>query len=635
MDTKKLQQSVSSLIEFCEKKNSIIENDIISDFIASGLSKEIDFTIQDCFENLFGEMSDLKNKGILNDFDYSTSCFEYGIMLSYFNFLNHEEPNHIYNPYRNNPYYKGVRWSIDINKKNFYFFFDKLKEHFDNDKNTPVSFIVNSFCGKKKYIKIKSEKFESFSDSILDENDDLELTFPIFSEESDSNLPNFKSYISMINEFKSLLDNRKFNVDNIRKEEIDNYSNAIKNKSLSVLKEFEENINNKKSKLVDYTKKLNKVLNNLSSKKYEVNDTYKMILLYQFYDIPYVMHFFLPDSSQIETEINSDEYYNYYCSLAFSTNSEFDFNKETILEFKKLISTIEGISALKEKMWENVKVKLVNEWKKIYDANLKKYELLASSANNIINAICIREKIDAHITYRVKTFDSLYNKLLSRANGKDSDFPNKNFDSDFDLNFNCQEESKKNERLKFYKKLISLPDQNNNASLVLKNIKDIIGIRLICKFENDVKKFHDLFLDENDEKIFNDRNKKYGLQEVYFKDYTIKKGDQKNDRGYYYTSHHYIFNLSPERKDLIEFSEIYNISFELQVRTTLSQGISDVSHDIFYKTNLPEKLNQKLKEYVKEDEIKKHSWTLNAIDEAFSEIENQFKIFKTKFIRYL
>jgi ppGpp synthetase/RelA/SpoT-type nucleotidyltranferase len=623
-----LKNTIGKIDEFFTIQNNSITYNIISESVANRMCKEIDYTVNTSIEQLFGNVNELTQMGILDSFDYSSTNYKFAVMLSYFDFIKEAKND---KTYRENAFYKGRRWSeVDgesVQKDNFYFFFNILKETFGID-NVPVIFLIKKFMGKAKYIEISTNNLASIlSEDTKNENSEYHITFPEFDENSQNDLSDFTEYIKMIRTIKNdFLNQTTFNSKVLEKSQIDNFKTQITERSQKAIAEFENKVqNSENNNLISLVKKIKNDIVEFNS--CNDIDVFKMLLLYQFYDIPYKMHFFLPELEI--TEKIDQSYDNYYCSLAFSTTSAYSFTKSCINAWVDFINIIEKISCLKQNIWNKVNVKLLSDWKKYFDKNMQQYELLASAAKNIFAAICASENIDAQVTNRLKSFDSLYNKLINRANGCDPDFPGNDFDEKFKQNFSNREE-----RIEYYKSLVNNPNKENTA-IVLKNIKDIVGLRIICKFENDVKKFHSLFYDIFDN-IKSDIKGNFGLEVTSYKKYMVKRDDAFiNDRGYYYTSNHYTFNLSETRKRLIEFAKISEITFELQVRTTLSQGVSDVSHDIYYKTNLPESLNKKLRELAEKANIKKHSWDLADIDEEFSKLKDQYENFRKEYKEYI
>ena len=646
-----IKNTTLTIDDFYNKQRNSISNNIISESVANKMCKEIDYTVNTSFEKLFGEENNLTVKGVLPSFDYSSTNFKFAVMLSYFDFVNELTKA---STYRKNPFYKGRRWSKvegdSVQKDNFYFFFNMLTDSMSaSSESVPVDFFIKHFMGKAKYIEVSTADLKTaLSQDIEFKDGKYYLTLPKFDKNTLSEFTEFTEFTEFVNTIISIKDGYlnkiTFNSDEIidsRKKEIEAQIFSKSKKAISV---FENKLqDSEKNDLISFIKKIKKQITALKS--CPELDIFKMLLLYQFYDIPYKMHFFLPDIEETKKKGQVNEIN--YCSLAFSTPNDYTkfTEKSCIDEWIHFINSIERISNLKENIWSNTNIRLQNDWKKIYDQNKLNYELLSSAGENIFKAICSFEKIDAQIVSRVKKFDSLFNKLLNRANGCDPDFPG----DDFDLKFNPKQkftfESRAN-RLDHYKSLVKNPTLEN-ASILLSNIKDIVGLRIICKFENDVEKFHSLFFkcairnkDKKNESIEyvkrSDINSSYGVKVLNHKPYMIKNGDYANyDRGYYYTSNHYTINLSSERKDLIEFKEISDINFELQVRTTLSQGVSDVSHDIYYKTNLPDSLNEDLKKLAEDGDIKKHSWDLADIDKKFSILKDQYEKFIEKFKDYI
>ena len=116
--------------------------------------------------------------------------------------------------------------------------------------------------------------------------------------------------------------------------------------------------------------------------------------------------------------------------------------------------------------------------------------------------------------------------------------------------------------------------QSLNLKIVKKNYKyeklhditDILGIRIITYFEDDI----DLI-----EKIL---NKEFKVD----KENTIDKRNVDIDK-FGYRSVHYILQLNSDRTKLSEYKSYKNLKFEIQVRSILQHSWAEIEHDLGYK----------------------------------------------------
>ncbi|ALS76894.1 hypothetical protein AUC31_17450 [Planococcus rifietoensis] len=155
----------------------------------------------------------------------------------------------------------------------------------------------------------------------------------------------------------------------------------------------------------------------------------------------------------------------------------------------------------------------------------------------------------------------------------------------------------------------------------LKDITDIVGIRIITYFNIDV----DLIA-----KII---EKEFKIDEENSVDKRITDPDR-----FGYSSLHFVVEFKEERLEFIEYKDFKDIKFEIQIRSILQHAWAEIEHDLGYKTKneLPEgirrdfsrisslleiadnefyRIKEFLENYEKEVELKLENQTLNvAID---------------------
>jgi putative GTP pyrophosphokinase len=107
----------------------------------------------------------------------------------------------------------------------------------------------------------------------------------------------------------------------------------------------------------------------------------------------------------------------------------------------------------------------------------------------------------------------------------------------------------------------------------LKEITDLVGIRVITYLESDVDKIDSLIRNEF---------------EVDNKNSIDKRKLETNQFGY--RSLHIVANISKERCRLSEYKKYKSIKFEIQIRSILQHAWAEIEHDLGYKgkSSLPE-----------------------------------------------
>lgn len=108
-------------------------------------------------------------------------------------------------------------------------------------------------------------------------------------------------------------------------------------------------------------------------------------------------------------------------------------------------------------------------------------------------------------------------------------------------------------------------DKNNKYNII-SDITDIIGLRIITYFEDDVDRVASIIEKEFIIDIENSIDKRI-LE-------TNKFG---------YRSLHYVVNLNDHRQELSEYKRFKNIKFEIQIRSILQHAWAEIEHDMGYK----------------------------------------------------
>jgi ppGpp synthetase/RelA/SpoT-type nucleotidyltranferase len=157
---------------------------------------------------------------------------------------------------------------------------------------------------------------------------------------------------------------------------------------------------------------------------------------------------------------------------------------------------------------------------KEYDKNKDVLENLDKSLETLINSLLKQKGIKVHqIQTRVKDRDSLEKKILAKQKYKSLD-----------------------------------------------DITDIVGVRIITYFDDEVDQIATLIEEEF----------------VIDQDNSVDKRKIDSDK-FGYRSLHYVANLKKDRTNLPEYSSYKEQKFEFQIRTILQHSWAEIEHDLGYK----------------------------------------------------
>lgn len=108
----------------------------------------------------------------------------------------------------------------------------------------------------------------------------------------------------------------------------------------------------------------------------------------------------------------------------------------------------------------------------------------------------------------------------------------------------------------------------------LDDITDILALRIITYFEDDISKIEELL------------NKEFKID---WENSTDKRSIEIDKFGY--RSVHYILQLNDHKKELSEYADYKDIKFEIQIRSILQHSWAEIEHDLGYKsfTEIPQK----------------------------------------------
>ncbi|WP_405128515.1 GTP pyrophosphokinase family protein [Pseudoalteromonas sp. PB2-1] len=110
------------------------------------------------------------------------------------------------------------------------------------------------------------------------------------------------------------------------------------------------------------------------------------------------------------------------------------------------------------------------------------------------------------------------------------------------------------------------------------HITDLIGVRVVCLYEDDIKRIKDLLC-------------------VHFEviDITDKIAQiEKTENSFGYKGLHLDLKLNDIRSGLPEYSKFKDFSFEVQIRTIIQDSWSVLDHKIKYKKSIPNELKRRI-----------------------------------------
>ncbi|TIS13043.1 MAG: hypothetical protein E5X09_09025, partial [Mesorhizobium sp.] len=149
--------------------------------------------------------------------------------------------------------------------------------------------------------------------------------------------------------------------------------------------------------------------------------------------------------------------------------------------------------------------------------------------------------------------------------------------------------------------------ENKSYRSPISQITDLVGIRVIVYFEHQIEIASSIIRDlfDIDEKNSFDQSKKLGSDRLG------------------YRSNHFICKLGRSRKALKEYKDIYDISFEVQIRTILQHAWAELAHDRSYKlsSGLPSEIQR---------DVNLYAGLLEISDKAFSRIVREIDLYAEK-----
>ncbi|MGD8174231.1 GTP pyrophosphokinase [Vibrio sp. TRT 21S02] len=140
----------------------------------------------------------------------------------------------------------------------------------------------------------------------------------------------------------------------------------------------------------------------------------------------------------------------------------------------------------------------------------------------------------------------------------------------------------------------------------LSELTDVVGIRLISHYSDEVDKIASIIEQEFEVDRDNSIDKRASLDPDRFG----------------YLSLHYVVSLSDSRSGLIEYSKFSGLKFEVQIRSILQHTWAEIEHDIGYKSKIeiPKPVRRKFSQL---------AGLLELADDQFIQIRNELSNYET------
>ena len=131
---------------------------------------------------------------------------------------------------------------------------------------------------------------------------------------------------------------------------------------------------------------------------------------------------------------------------------------------------------------------------------------------------------------------------------------------------------------KFSRKYRTTLESENKEYQIIDHITDLIGLRVVCLYEDDIEKIKDLLCSH--------------FEVIDITDKIAQIENTENSFGY--KGLHLDLKLNEQRKALPEYSKFVDFGFEVQIRTIIQDSWSVLDHKIKYKKSIPNHLKRRI-----------------------------------------
>lgn len=131
---------------------------------------------------------------------------------------------------------------------------------------------------------------------------------------------------------------------------------------------------------------------------------------------------------------------------------------------------------------------------------------------------------------------------------------------------------------KFSRKYRTNLETEKQEYQIIDHITDLIGVRVVCLYEDDIEKIKDLLCAHFDVIDITDK-----IAQI-----------ENTENSFGYKGLHLDLKLNQLRKDLPEYSKFVDFGFEVQIRTIIQDSWSVLDHKIKYKKSIPNNLKRRI-----------------------------------------
>lgn len=131
---------------------------------------------------------------------------------------------------------------------------------------------------------------------------------------------------------------------------------------------------------------------------------------------------------------------------------------------------------------------------------------------------------------------------------------------------------------KFSRKYRTKLENDDKGYQIIDHITDIIGVRVVCLYEDDIEKIKELLCAHFDVIDITDK-----IAQI-----------ENTENSFGYKGLHLDLRLNKMRKDLPEYSKFVDFGFEVQIRTIIQDSWSVLDHKIKYKKSVPNNLKRRI-----------------------------------------
>lgn len=131
---------------------------------------------------------------------------------------------------------------------------------------------------------------------------------------------------------------------------------------------------------------------------------------------------------------------------------------------------------------------------------------------------------------------------------------------------------------KFSRKYRTTLETEGRDYQIIDHISDLIGIRVVCLYEDDIEKIKELLCEH--------------FEVIDITDKIAQIESTENSFGY--KGLHLDLKLNEQRRALPEYSKYTNFGFEIQIRTIIQDSWSVLDHKIKYKKSIPNQLKRRI-----------------------------------------